>query len=216
MSEAPRRLVLWRHGRTAWNVEHRFQGKTDVGLDEMGRRQVRASAGLLSALHPQLIVSSDLSRARDTAQALADRTGLAVTTDPRLRETDGGTWEGRRREELLVSDPDAYRAWLAGEPVRPGGNGEHRTEVGERVKAAIDDTMARIHPGQTAVVVTHGGAARSVLAPLLNRPFEQIRFFSVMRNAAWSVFLESGEPDHPWQVLEYNARSLPEPPAADD
>ena len=62
MSE-PRRLVLWRHGRTAWNLEHRFQGQTDVALDEVGVRQARAAAGLLMALRPQLIVSSDLSRA---------------------------------------------------------------------------------------------------------------------------------------------------------
>ncbi|MGB3014153.1 MAG: histidine phosphatase family protein, partial [Candidatus Nanopelagicales bacterium] len=96
MSE-PRRLVLWRHGRTAWNLEHRFQGQTDVALDEVGVRQARAAAGLLMALRPQLIVSSDLSRARDTAQALADRTSLTVQTDPRLRETNGGRWEGRRR-----------------------------------------------------------------------------------------------------------------------
>ncbi len=209
----------WCSGATAapqWNLQHRFQGQTDVALDEVGVRQARAAAGLLMALRPQLIVSSDLSRARDTAQALADRTSLTVETDARLRETDGGRWEGRRREELLLEDPDTYRAWLAGEPVRPGGDGEGRWDVGARVMAAIDDVMKRTKPGRTAVVVTHGGAARSVLSPLLNRPFEQIRFFAVMRNAAWSVFLENESPDHPWQVLEYNARSLPEPPAADD
>ncbi len=211
-----RRLVLWRHGRTAWNLEHRFQGQTDVPLDEVGVRQAESAAGLLMALRPQLIVSSDLGRARNTAQALADRTGLSVATDVRLRETDGGTWEGRRREELLVEDPETYRAWLAGEPVRPGGDGEGRQQVGERVMAAIDDVMRDTAAGRTAVVVTHGGAARAVLAPLLNRAFDQIRFFAVMRNAAWSVFLETSDEDHPWQLLEYNARSLPEPPAVDD
>ena len=154
MSE-PRRLVLWRHGRTAWNLEHRFQGQTDVALDEVGVRQARAAAGLLMALRPQLIVSSDLSRARDTAQALADRTSLTVQTDPRLRETNGGRWEGRRREELLLEDPDTYRAWLAGEPVRPGGDGEGRGDVGARVMAAIDDVMERTKPGRTAVVQPH-------------------------------------------------------------
>lgn len=216
MSDHPRRLVLWRHGRTAWNLEHRFQGQTDVPLDDVGARQAQAAAGLLIALRPQLIVSSDLSRARDTGQALAQRCGLPVATDPRLRETDGGSWEGRRREELLLSDPEAYRAWLAGERVRPGGDGEGRSEVGDRVMAAIADALARTDPGRTAVVVTHGGAARAVLAPLLNRPFEQVRFFAVMRNAAWSVFLEGDDPSNPWQVLEYNARSLPEPAEADD
>lgn len=216
MLESPRRLVIWRHGRTPWNLEHRFQGQTDVALDAVGVRQAQAAAGLLMALRPQSIVSSDLSRARDTAAALAHRCGLDVATDPRLRETDGGSWEGRRREELLLADPHTYRAWLAGEHVRPGGDGEDRTQVGARVMAAIEDAVARTDPGRTVVVVTHGGAARAVLSPLLNRPFEQLRYFAVMRNAAWSVFLENESPDHPWQVLEYNARSLPEPPAADD
>ncbi|MCB0902512.1 MAG: histidine phosphatase family protein, partial [Actinobacteria bacterium] len=70
MLESPRRLVIWRHGRTPWNLEHRFQGQTDVALDAVGVRQAQAAAGLLMALRPQSIVSSDLSRARDTAAAL--------------------------------------------------------------------------------------------------------------------------------------------------
>ncbi len=216
MFESPRRLVIWRHGRTPWNLEHRFQGQTDVALDPVGVRQAQAAAGLLMALRPQSIVSSDLSRARDTASALAQRCGLDVGTDPRLRETDGGSWEGRRREELLLEDPDTYRAWLAGEHVRPGGDGEDRTQVGKRVMAAIEDAVGRTDPGRTVVVVTHGGAARAVLSPLLNRPFEQLRYFAVMRNAAWSAFAETGDPHTPWSVLEYNARSLPEPAEADD
>lgn len=212
----PRRLVLWRHGRTAWNTENRFQGQTDVHLDEVGERQAVAAARLLMALRPQVLVSSDLQRARSTAEALAARCGLPVRTDPRLRETNGGAWEGRRRDELLREDPEAYRAWLAGEEVRPGGYGEDRSVVGRRVMDAVGDVLRDTDAGRTAVVVTHGGAARAVLGHLLNRPFEQVRFFSVMRNAAWSVFLETESSDTPWQVLEYNARSLPEPAAADD
>jgi len=216
MDDQPRRLVLWRHGRTAWNLEHRFQGQTDVPLDEVGIKQAQAASRLLVALRPQRIVSSDLCRARDTADALATRCGLDVATDPRLRETDGGSWEGRQREDLLRTDPVAYRSWLAGEPIRPGGDGEARSDVGARVMAAVTEAVAGTDPGRTVVVVTHGGAARAVLAPLLNRPFEQLRFFGVMRNAAWSVFLESFDPHTPWSVLEFNARSLPEPAAADD
>lgn len=214
MSE--RRLVLWRHGQTEWNLEHRFQGQTDVPLDELGVRQAAGAARLLADLSPQVIVSSDLSRAYDTASALAARCGLEVATDPRLRETDGGAWEGMRRVDLLQTDPDSYRAWLQGEFIRPGGTGEDRHVVGERIMAAIADVLAKTDPGRTAVVVSHGGACRAVMAPLLNRPFEQVRFLSVMRNAAWSVFLETGAPDTPWTVLEYNARSLPEPPESDD
>lgn len=216
MREDARRLVIWRHGRTAWNLEHRFQGQTDVALDEVGVAQARAAARLLLALRPQIIVSSDLSRALDTAAPLAIACGLEVGVDPRLRETNGGAWEGRRRAEILRTDPDAYYAWLAGEPIRPGGDGEDRHEVGGRMIAAITSVLERTSQGRTAVVVTHGGSARAVLAPLLNRRFEDISFFGVMRNAAWSAFLETGEASRPWQVLEYNARSLPEPAAPDD
>ncbi len=216
MLEQRRRLVLWRHGRTAWNVEHRFQGQTDVQLDAVGVKQAEAAAGLLVALRPQVIVSSDLSRAYDTASALAVRCGLPVSTDVRLRETNGGAWEGMRREELLRDHGPEYQQWLAGRHIRPGGDGEDRLEVGARVVAAIAEVLKSTDPGRTAVVVTHGGAARAVLAPLLNRPFEQISFLGVMRNAAWSVLLENDSQEDPWQLLEYNARSLPEPAEMDD
>lgn len=211
-----RRLVIWRHGQTAWNLEHRFQGQTDVPLDELGLRQAAGAARLLAELDPQVLVSSDLSRAYDTANALASRTGLTIATDRRLRETNGGNWEGMRRDDLLASDPESYCSWLAGEFIRPGVTGEDRHVVGARVMAAIWDALAKTDAGRTVVVVTHGGAARATLAPLLNRPFEQIRFFGVMRNAAWSVFLEMDSEHTPWSILEYNARSLPEPPEADD
>lgn len=210
MPEQPRRLVLWRHGRTAWNTEHRFQGQTDVPLDAMGVRQAQAAAGLLVALRPQVIVSSDLIRARDTAGVLADACGVPVDTDRRLREIDGGAWEGRLRDELLAADPEAFRAWRAGETMRPGGDGELRSEVAARMMDAVSDALRRTEPGRTAVVVTHGGAARAVLAPLLGRPFEQIRFFGVMYNAAWSVLSEGNTADTPWHVLEFNTRPLPE------
>ncbi|MCU0277574.1 MAG: histidine phosphatase family protein [Candidatus Nanopelagicales bacterium] len=216
MLEKRRRLVIWRHGRTAWNLEHRFQGQTDVQLDAVGVKQAEAAAGLLVALRPQVIVSSDLSRAFDTASALAVRCGLTVGTDVRLRETNGGAWEGLRREDLMRDHAELYQQWLAGRQIRPGGDGEDRREVGARVAAAIDDVLESTGPGRTAVVVTHGGAARAVLAPLLNRPFDQISFFGVMRNAAWSVLLENEGGNDPWQLLEYNARSLPEPAEADD
>lgn len=78
MREDARRLVIWRHGRTAWNLEHRFQGQTDVPLDEVGVAQAKAAARMLMALRPQIIVSSNLSRARDTAAPLAAACGLEI------------------------------------------------------------------------------------------------------------------------------------------
>jgi ribosome silencing factor RsfS/YbeB/iojap len=83
----PVRLVLWRHGQTVWNAERRFQGQSDIPLDEVGQAQAERAARLLAALRPDLIVSSDLSRAAQTAAPLSRLTGLEVTLDKDLRGT---------------------------------------------------------------------------------------------------------------------------------
>src|SRR5690606_41888945 len=97
-----RRVVCWRHGQTLWNVEHRFQGHTDIPLDETGIAQAQRAASLLAALRPSMIVSSDLRRAADTAAALAEITGLEVILDKDLRERGGGEWEGLTREQIAA------------------------------------------------------------------------------------------------------------------
>ena len=118
-----RRVVLWRHGQTAWNLEDRFQGHTDVELDAVGRDQAARAARLLAALKPHAIVSSDLLRARATAESLARLADLPVRDDVRLRETFGGTWQGLTVDEIRALDADAYSRWRAGEDV-PAGHRE--------------------------------------------------------------------------------------------
>ncbi|HVQ87670.1 MAG TPA: histidine phosphatase family protein, partial [Actinomycetes bacterium] len=130
-----RRVVLWRHGRTDWNSERRFQGHTDIPLNSEGRAQASRSAERLTGLAPSLIVSSDLSRARDTAAELAQRVGLEVAVDPRLRETSGGRWEGRFDTDL-AQDPD-YVCWSSGADVAAGG-AETRTQVADRATEAVN------------------------------------------------------------------------------
>ena len=154
-----RRLVLWRHGQTAWNAEKRFQGQRDVDLDATGVAQARIAAGMLAQLPPTAIVSSDLSRARVTAEALAEATRLPVTYDARLRETDAGEWQGLARPELMARFAGEVAAWAAVGP-RPGG-GERRSEVAARMTAAIGDAFDRLdEPDPTLVVVSHGESAR--------------------------------------------------------
>ncbi len=131
-----RRLVLWRHGRTTWNAEHRFQGQTDVPLDEVGVDQARRAAMELATLEPSVIVSSDLIRARDTAAQLAALTGLEVGLDERLRETFAGDWQGLTREEIRARYGSELDQWAAGSDLRPGG-GERRTEVFEGALQAM-------------------------------------------------------------------------------
>jgi broad specificity phosphatase PhoE len=205
--------VLWRHGRTEWNDMRRFQGQTDIGLDDHGRRQARRSARLLAALPPTTLISSDLSRAADTAAELAALTGLAVPTDPRLRETHAGRWEGLLAEEIRASDGELWDAWQAGDPrVRPGG-GETRGEVADRAAAAVGESLAGLPDRGVLVVATHGGTARALIGRLLDLPDRSWHVLGGLANCSWSV-LEEGA--HGWRLEEHNAGRLPEPVVGTD
>jgi len=210
---SPRRVVLWRHGRTAWNAESRFQGSTDVPLDDVGLAQAERAARDLATLSPYRIVSSDLQRALATAETLAAMVGLDVTTDPDLRETYAGTWQGLVRDEIVAADPDTWRRWIAGDDVRPGG-GETRTEVASRVSGAVLRHVDGLPLGATLVVASHGGAVRSCIGTLLGLPVEHWTALGGLVNCAWSVLEE--QPDGRWRLVEHNARSLPEEVVGDE
>src|SRR3712207_4650919 len=117
------RLILWRHGRTEWNAENRFQGHTDIPLDSHGLAQAERTAGMLAAYAPSALYSSDLSRAYYTAAALAALTGLEIRTDKRLREINVGSWEGLLGREIDTADPELARRLRAGEDVRRSPTG---------------------------------------------------------------------------------------------
>jgi glucosyl-3-phosphoglycerate phosphatase len=211
-----RRLVLWRHGRTAWNAERRFQGQLDVPLDETGRQQAARAATLLAHLGPDAVICSDLARARQTADPLLGATGLEATYDAGLRETFAGEWQGLTRTELEQRYGDDLARWAAGADMRPGG-GETRVEVAERMVDAVERALPRAGAGGTLVVVTHGGAARAAIGRLLGLPPENWAALGVLANCAWSVLVENRMPAGPrWRLAEYNAGSLPEPALGDD
>ncbi len=205
-------MVLWRHGQTAWNLEDRFQGDTDVELDEEGRGQADRAARLLASLAPAAVVSSDLARARATAESLARLVGLDVRLDERLRETFGGSWQGRTVTEMLELDRDAYLLWRSGADV-PAGGGERRSDVAARVVPAIADTVAEAPPGGTVVVVTHGGSARAAIGAMLDLPLDRWAAVGGLANCCWSVLEEAGPG---WRLVEHNAGSLPEPVMGDE
>lgn len=211
-----RRIVLWRHGQTAWNAERRFQGQSDIELDEEGRTQAQRAAGLLVHLTPHRIISSDLSRASATAQALAALTDLDVIHDLRLRETFAGEWEGLRRPELLATYGDDVARWASDSHARPGG-GETRIEVADRMVAAINQHLLGLPDGGTLVVATHGGSARAAIGALLELPPQNWACLGVLSNCAWSILTENATGHGPaWRLQEYNAGSLPTPALADD
>ena len=217
------RVVLWRHGRTTWNLENRFQGATDVPLDEVGLGQAISAAPALARMGPTAIISSDLERAAKTARVLGDLTGLDVVEDPGLRETDGGRWQGLTRDEIIDQDRDLFHAWVAGHDVRPPG-GEVRSEVVARVMAAVNRHVAVLPAGGTLVVVSHGGSIRGAIGGLLGLAPEQWTALGVISNCAWSVLSQLTLPAEPggapvtrWRLEEYNAAAAPGPAlGADD
>lgn len=216
----PRRLVLWRHGRTAWNAVDRFQGHSDTELDEVGRDQAARAAAVLAALRPASIVSSDLARARDTAAALNAVTGVEVTLDPRLRETYGGSWQGKTVTEIRAGDGPAYDLWRYDSQIdMPAGGGETRTALAARVVPAITDAVAATPPGSTVVVVTHGGSVRAAIGSLLGLAMESWSAIGGLANCCWSVLEEpaaAGAGSPRWRLLEHNAGTLPQPVLGDE
>jgi broad specificity phosphatase PhoE len=160
-----RRLVVVRHGRTAWNAAGRYQGHADPPLDSVGVEQATRLAPQLAALDPQLIVTSDLRRAVATAVPLARATGLVPEVDARLREVHLGAWEGLTRPEAAIRFPDEMAAWEAGVDVARGG-GETRAHAGRRCGEAIMDRLAATEPGSVVVVVSHGLVLRCALRHL--------------------------------------------------
>lgn len=195
----------------------RFQGQTDIPLDDVGTAQADRAAAMLATLSPSIIISSDLVRAHQTAQALAQRVGIAITTDQRLRETFAGDWEGLTREVLEAHYGAELAAWSAFSDVRPGGHGETRIEVADRMEAAVVAALSGLEAGQTMVVATHGGAARTAIGRLLALPHDSWGALGVLTNCSWSVLVEnvSGH-GAPWRLQEYNAGTLPESALGDD
>jgi len=195
------RLLLWRHGQTEWNADSRVQGQTDVGLLPAGIEQAESMAGRLATFQPDLIVSSDLSRAADTAAALAALTGLDVVSDPRLRERHFGQWQGLRLTEIAERWPAEYALWRAGRPV--AGLGVETTEdLAKRVSAALQDVADRV-PGGTAVVAMHGAAARHGCAALLGWPDAVTRTLGALANCHWTELRFDAV--RGWQLWAHNA-----------
>lgn len=210
-----RRIAIWRHGRTAWNAEQRFQGQTDIPLDDTGVAQARRAAAMLASLPPSAIICSDLMRTQQTAEPLVELTGIEPVLDPGLRETFAGEWEGKTRPVLLQEYGDELHRWSADPHMRAGVVGETRLEVADRMVDAVDRGLASIGDDGVLVVVTHGGAARAGIGRLLGLPPEHWAALGVLTNCSWSVLLENSPPGPAWRLQEYNAGSLPEPVPVD-
>ena len=174
-------LILVRHGETEWNAQNRWQGQCDVPLNETGRAQARLLRDRLERLwslgalpRPQQLVSSDLSRAMETATLL--ESGLSLQTDPRLRERGFGSWEGKTHAEVGYAPGSHGRA----------ADAESPESVWERVLAAVETLEG------CALVVGHGGALRAVLAAAAGHSVEGMRYFTLGNTSLSLVELGEG------------------------
>lgn len=184
------RLVLVRHGRTAWNLEGRAQGHTDVGLDEVGRAQAAAVAPVLARLAPSTLWSSDLARARETAAAIAAATGLEPRYDARLREFDVGERAGLTVAEFAASYPTEHAAWRAGHLTGGVPGAEMPEQVVDRMVPALREIWTATAPGETTVVVAHGACLKVALVAFLGWPTEVGTTLRGLDNCGWAVVEE--------------------------
>lgn len=196
-----RRIVLWRHGQTDGNLHGRMQGQADVPLNDTGRAQAAEAAPRLAQLQPTRLISSDLSRASETAAALAKVTGLDVSYDPRLREVDVGEWAGLTHHEVTEQFPGFLDALRSGEDFRRSATGETADEVGHRVAAALHEWADASDDEDVLVVVGHGMAWRVGVTYFLGGDYENSRALAGIHNCGWVVLDRTGP--H-WRLEAYN------------
>ena len=201
------RLLVWRHGRTAWNEAGRFQGQQDPPLVPAGRSEAgRAARHLVAewlAADGVVVATGDLRRAVDAATVLADLLGVRPLVDPRLREAGLGTWEGLTRDEVADRYPAQFADWRAGRAVQ-GRGGEDASAVAARARAALAD----LPPAHTAVVVTHAATAGRLIEALLGLGAEHRRLVGPLANCAWSELSALGDR---WRLVRHNV-SAPRSP----
>lgn len=201
-----RRLLLLRHGRTAWNDAGRAQGHADIELDATGHAQAELAARHLADLEIAGLWASDLTRARQTAGYLADRTGLDVEEDARLREFDVGERQGLTLAEFADRFPEEYSAWMRGDGLVPVKGGEVSEEVEARMVPALRECLDALDHGETGLVVTHGAAMKVAVTGLLQWPLELAASLKAVDNCAW-ITLDEIEHGGRLRLAGYNEKA---------
>jgi broad specificity phosphatase PhoE len=182
-------VYLARHGQTAYNLERRFQGRLPVPLDDTGRAQAEDLAERAAGYRFAALWCSPLARARETADVVARRIGLRPSEDARLAETDAGDWTDRSFAEIQAEAPEAFAAFLGGDPDFGFPGGESFAQQGVRVAAALADVERGELP---ALVVCHGVVIRIAL---YQRAGHRVALAERVPNAAL-VPLDPDEAEH--------------------
>ncbi|MDQ7025407.1 MAG: histidine phosphatase family protein [Anaerolineae bacterium] len=190
---AVKRVMFIRPGETAWNKNGRWQGHVAVPLNEHGQAQAKRLAKFIRPIGLTALYSSDLRRARDTAEIIAQYTDLKPIYDPRLRERGMGDWQGMTLDEIVVWYPESYQRVQADPQGFQVPGGESRRQVAERVRMAFDDIIGR--GGDTVGIITHTTALRSLLDELVpdsdayNLYFKNMSVTTIMRqeDGLWRI-----------------------------
>jgi probable phosphoglycerate mutase len=194
------RICIVRHGETDWNAERRLQGHIDVPLNAVGLAQARATAAILAGETFTALYSSDLQRAAQTAGVAAEVLKLAVRPEPRLRERRYGAFQGLTYEEAQARFPDAYRRFQEREPEFAfADGGESLVDFAARIRTALGD-LARRHPGEQILVVTHGGVLDIAHRLTSGQPLASPRDFHIPNAALnWIEYAGAGQ----WRLLAW-------------
>lgn len=177
-------MLLVRHGQTEWNSTGRWQGQSDIPLNETGRAQAQALARRLAGWPITALYSSDLRRAADTAGYVGAALNLPYETDPAWRERSFGVLEGLTMPEVAARYPEAYAQIARDDYALPGG--EDDAALSRRVVDAFERVSAR-HPGEMVAVVSHGGAIGRLLAHVLGLPLHSHGRFSIAGNTSLTL-----------------------------
>ncbi len=186
------RFYLVRHGQTEWNIEGKVQGKTDIALNETGLLQARLLAGALSGCGASCIYTSTLKRAGQTAEEIAEETGIPVIASGDLREADFGLWEGMTWEEIARDFPQTAAQWEKTPALVTPDGGESPEECRRRCRRIVERIAAEAGGGgrdssgrDSVIVVAHGRILVFVMGYLLRRQEDKPEL--ITKNASISV-----------------------------
>lgn len=204
-------ICLVRHGETEWNAERRIQGQIDIGLNDTGHRQAAAAGHWLAGAGIAALYSSDLRRARTTAEAIGAVLGLTPSLAPELRERRYGVFEGLTYAEAQARFPDGYAAFEGRNADYDFAGGESLRTMYGRVTGKLRE-LAAVHSGQAIAVVVHGGVLDVVNRFVRGNPLEMPRDF-LIPNAGlnWIVAVDGA-----WRIESWGDTAHLEPGALDE
>lgn len=197
----PTRLCIVRHGETDWNVGKRIQGHTDIPLSAIGHAQARAAGNALANEDFAAIYSSDLTRARQTAEATARRVSVPLHVMPQLRERHYGSFEGLTYTEIAARYPEAYARHKAREPLFAPPGGESLASLALRLDAIFAALVHR-HAGETVAIFTHGGVLDILYRRATGQPLHTPRDFAIPNTGINWIEVAGGG----WTVLSWAER----------